>query len=127
MAKHTISEAARITGKSRSTIHRHIKTGILSKTLDDSGSPVIDTSELQRVYGSLSHRDSSSTPSVIHDDTQKNDRATQVEIEALRRENESLRQERDRWASQAERLTLLLTHQEAPRSASWVARLFGSK
>lgn len=53
MAKHSISEAAKLTGKNRSTLHRHIQSGKLSKEEDEEGNPVIDTSELQRVYGKL--------------------------------------------------------------------------
>jgi uncharacterized protein YydD (DUF2326 family) len=43
-----IQKAIELTGVSRSTLQRHIKTGKLSKT--DKG---IDTSELIRVYGAL--------------------------------------------------------------------------
>ena len=124
MARHTISEAARITGKSRSTLHRHIKSGKLSKTTDETGAPVIDTSELQRVYGSLSHRDSVSSSDIEHRDTPHENTDVMAELIALRRENENLREDRDRWASQAESLTRLLTHHEPPRRASWVRRLF---
>ena len=50
MAIVSISEASRLTGKTRATIHRHINTGKLSKTKDDTGSVGIDISELIRVY-----------------------------------------------------------------------------
>lgn len=53
MAKISISEAARLTGKNRSTLHRHINSGKLSKHLDDDNNPVLDTSELSRVYKSF--------------------------------------------------------------------------
>ena len=53
MAKISISEASRLTGKNRSTLHRHIKSGKLSKFLDDDNNPTIDTSELARVYPSF--------------------------------------------------------------------------
>ena len=53
MAKISISEAARLTGKNRSTLHRHIKTGKISKEFDDESNPVLDTSELARVYPSF--------------------------------------------------------------------------
>lgn len=51
MAKHSISEAARTWGKGRKTIQRHIASGKLSKEDDAKGNPVIDTSEMVRVYG----------------------------------------------------------------------------
>lgn len=52
MAKISISEASRLIGKNRSTLHRHIKLGKLSKMMDGDV-PVIDTSELARVYPSF--------------------------------------------------------------------------
>jgi hypothetical protein len=43
-----IEQATGLTGKSRATISRHIKSGKLSRTVDG-----IDTAELMRVYGAL--------------------------------------------------------------------------
>jgi hypothetical protein len=45
MAQLTISDAARVTGVSRVTLHRYIKTGKLSRTPDG----LIDTAELLRI------------------------------------------------------------------------------
>lgn len=126
MAKHSISEAARLTGKSRSTIHRHIKSGKLAKEPGAEGTPVIDTAELHRVYGDLSH---SHTPTHVPErqpDT-PSDRDLLQELEALRRENDSLRADRDRWANHADSLTRLLADHR-PSSGSrggLLARLFG--
>lgn len=54
MAIVSISEAAKITGKARSTIQSYIKTGKLSKTIDShTGVVGIDTSELIRCFGEL--------------------------------------------------------------------------
>ena len=55
MAKVNLTQAAKLAGVGRSTLNRHIKEGKLSKALDDQGKPCVDTSELQRVYGELSH------------------------------------------------------------------------
>jgi len=49
----SISEAARLTGKSRQTLHRHIVTGKLSKCNTDKNGIGVDTSELLRVYGNI--------------------------------------------------------------------------
>lgn len=49
--KYSISAANRITGKSRTTIARHISTGTLSCESDSNGTKLIDASELIRVYG----------------------------------------------------------------------------
>lgn len=51
----SISEAARLTGKNRRTLHRHIEAGRLSVSHDASGAPQIEIVELLRVYGPLKH------------------------------------------------------------------------
>jgi len=51
MAVVSISEAARLTGKSRKTIQRYVADGRLSVSQDVAGKPAIDTSELIRVFG----------------------------------------------------------------------------
>lgn len=88
MAEVNISGAARLTGKSRATVQRHIKSGKLSIGKDAAGNPVIDTSELCRVYGSIQAHDTQLTASVTQDDTPT--------LELLR---EQLRQahEREEW------------------------------
>ena len=48
---YSITAAHRITGKSRTTIQRHLKKGKLSFVEDDDGIKRIDASELIRVYG----------------------------------------------------------------------------
>lgn len=55
MAVISIADAARLCGKDRRTIERHLKSGVLSYTVEPSGKRVIDTSELMRVYGPLTH------------------------------------------------------------------------
>lgn len=51
MPQYSISAAHRITGKSRTTITKHISTGKLSCSEDGQGNKLIDASELMRVYG----------------------------------------------------------------------------
>src|SRR5437016_2480464 len=57
MAKLTISDAARVTGVSRVTLHRYIKAGKLSRSADGT----IDTAELLRV-GLVLHHDTALHP-----------------------------------------------------------------
>lgn len=49
--KYSIAAAHRITGKSRTTIAKHLRTGKLSCEEDSSGAKLIDASELIRMYG----------------------------------------------------------------------------
>jgi len=54
MAKVSISEAARLTGKSRTTLHRLIKAGELSTCSGVRNAKMVDISELIRVFGDIS-------------------------------------------------------------------------
>lgn len=53
MAKVNLSKAALLAGKNRTTIWRHIKQGKVSIERDRDGNPMVDTSELIRVYGEI--------------------------------------------------------------------------
>lgn len=48
--KYSLSEAAKTTGKNKSTIQRAIKSGKISASKGDSGAYEIDPSELHRVF-----------------------------------------------------------------------------
>ena len=54
MAVHTVTEAAKLAGVTRRTIYRYIKQGKLSTVVTGSDATQIETSELLRVFGSLS-------------------------------------------------------------------------
>ena len=94
MAEVSVSKAARMTGKGRSTIQRHIKEGKLSTSKDASGNPVIDTSELLRVYGSLNADEADKPDSTRQTDTAEPDQT--AVIETLREELRAAR-EREEW------------------------------
>ena len=64
----SITEAAHVVGKSRATLHRHIRAGKLNTTTDSAGIKCIDTSELLRVYGELQNV-TRETTATLHDDT----------------------------------------------------------
>lgn len=84
----SISKAAKITGKARSTIQTYIKTGKLSKTTDNSGKEGVDTSELIRVFGELSTTGINNTSS---QQTTLQDSINNIEINQLKIENERLK------------------------------------
>lgn len=54
MAVHMVTEAAKLAGVTRRTIYRYIKQGKLSAVVTGSDATQIETSELLRVFGSLS-------------------------------------------------------------------------
>lgn len=62
MAVVSISEAARLTGKSRKTIQRYVADGRISMSQHVAGKNGIDTAELIRVFGELSQ----SAPALSH-------------------------------------------------------------
>ena len=53
MAKITVSEALKIVPVKKTALYGDIKKGVLSAEMDSRGRKVVDTAELERVYGSL--------------------------------------------------------------------------
>lgn len=92
MAKISISEAARLTGKSRTTLHRLIKTGELSTCHGVRNARMVDVSELIRVFGPFEHRPSEHVDTQVseHSDTGVFVQSEQV-IAQLRQEVEHLK------------------------------------
>ena len=93
MALVSISEAARLVGKSRRTIQRDIAAGKLSKC--DNGKK-LDTSELLRVYGAFSDAinvtDVAATMThLVANNTQLNVADMRVRLAALEAENAALK------------------------------------
>ena len=63
MPELNLSQAARLYGKSRMTLHRHCGSGRITSRLSDDGQRLIDLSELIRVYGEPPNRVTPDTPS----------------------------------------------------------------
>ena len=53
MSKVSISQASRLTNKTRKTIYKYIQDGLLTVSMDTQGKKVIDISELIRVFGEI--------------------------------------------------------------------------
>ena len=107
-----MTEAAKLTGKQRQTIHKAIKEGRISAARAESGEWRIDPAELFRVYPPLSTGNDNQADKVDAG-LQRIDSGLQREVELLReriREKDDviddLRQDRDHWRQQA---TALLT------------------
>jgi hypothetical protein len=98
MAKLTVSDAARVAGVARSTLHRAIRAGRLS--IDPDGH--IDTAELLRTGYTLQRSAQQSAPGALQDATPRSSDALQahvpLETQALtvvHQERDLLRLERD--------------------------------
>jgi hypothetical protein len=85
----SLSQAARVAGRSRNTLLRAIRSGKLQAPRGDSGDYAIDESELARVF-----------PPTETGSTE----VLEMEIEGLRALLEEVRASRDAWRAQAERL-----------------------
>lgn len=118
---YTVGTAAKATGKSKPTISRAIKNGLISATRTPDGSGyLIDAAELHRVFPPLPSA-SNDTPPVIQNETPNETGGLQVEIRMLRerledkdRVIEDLRQRLDAEAEDRRRLTMLLTAERPP-------------
>ena len=94
MAQVSISEAARLSGISRSNFYKnYIRQGKLSVTKDHQGRPQVDVSEIIRVFGGL-HGDSNLMCPEIQEVTGSK-HSEEIILEAL---NRSL--EREQWYRQ---------------------------
>jgi hypothetical protein len=146
----SLLEAAEQVGKSKSTLWRASKRSELSVTKDEAGQILVDSSELFRVFQAKRSEPRVMTQdaavNATHEAREADDTAlrlavAETKIEALHAMVEELRQARDSWQSQAERLALMAPtviaapgpvvtpEAEAPASAeprrSWLRWWFG--
>lgn len=124
---YTLNEAAKAVGKSKTTIHRAIKSGKISASKLESGAYAIDPSELHRVF------QVGTAERTNRNDKEQHETAVgtaDIRLEMLEKERErerqqleetiaDLREDRDRWRQQA---TALL---EDKRPKGFWARLRG--
>ncbi len=123
--RYTLGEAARVTGKNKTTIQRAIKSGRLSAVVNEDGSYSIEPVELSRVFP-LVHLDQHAfdgTPVALqqyatprNDSAQPSDMALlgerlrnhEEKIRDLEQQLDDTRQQRDRWQEEAAYLRKLL-------------------
>jgi len=130
MAKVGAKRAADLTGKSKSTIQRAMKSGKISYELDKNNRRVIDVSELDRVFG-LSQQKEEKTNTITSDGAKAElERATQMleierlkmqvkfleeQLEAKTEQLEDLKGQRDQWQKQAQQV--LITSEYSQKQA----------
>ena len=135
--KYSISEAARIVGVTRKTLYKHIENKPISVEKDNNDRPVIDASELIRVYGDQCQFDTGKTTEETATDTQLSTEVsmsevtemavTKKELEMLKSQMSSerdsfeeqidyLRNKLDEANSETRKLTALLTDQRTNKS-----------
>jgi hypothetical protein len=127
MAKVGLQKAAELTGKTTTTIRRAMTSGRLSFELDETGEKVVDTSELERVYGALGTRNKNDTEAYIKAELQRAQDMLEVERMKMRVKNledqlhltkeqlDDMKEQRDLWQKQAQQI--LITNQMAQKQA----------
>lgn len=129
--KVTIAEAANLTGKGISTLHRHTKQGKLSFSKNGDGEKIVDVAELERAYGQLkdprgeTQESNNQDPQSEHDNLilrqERDNLKTQVaelkeQVREEKAEKTKLLELADRLQRQNE--TLMLSPPKAPRSGN---------
>lgn len=86
MAWHSVSQAQKMTGKSRRTLYRDMASGRVSWRNNASGHRELETSELIRVYGEIKHDGTTERHTVAQPDGTDSDSEMMAEIRVLRQE-----------------------------------------
>ena len=128
MAKIGAQRAATMAGVSKATIQRAMKTGRLSYEVDETGQKLIDTSELERVFGARAARvNADNAEEVMKAELQR--AADMLEMERMKMrvrmledqlhlaQNQvtDLKDQRDQWQKQAQQV--MLTSQASQKQA----------
>lgn len=132
----TLSQAAKASGKSKSTLSRAIKTGRLSAARLDDGNFSIDPAELFRAYPAtpsnpsyehLQKQDATPVAAGLQNRISMLEMLLEKEREAVTREREiaarereisaDLQEDRDRWRHQAASLLADQRSEPAPRAS----------
>lgn len=112
---YSLSDAAKATGKNRTTIQRAIKNGKISASKNENGAYEIEPAELHRIFPAIAQRSAQQTKETYSNSAQQNDatsEALRIRLEMLEKERDrertqleetisDLREDRDRWRQQA--------------------------
>ena len=126
--KLSISEAARRARVDRSALYRKIKLGQISKEIGADGKPVVDLSELARVYpyvvagevpqvNSTSNSETNSLPQAT---LQAENAVLRQRIAALEADKADLRGERDKLLEVVQSTTRLIADQRPSARKKWL-------
>ena len=127
MAKVGAQRAAELTGRSKSTIQRAMKSGKLSYEVDANGRRVIDTAELDRAFGLKPQETEQKGQENVQAELEKATRMLEMErmkmrikmledqLEVAQAQIEDLKDQREQWQKQAQQV--LLTSQYSQKQA----------
>ena len=132
MSKVGLEEAARLSGVSRATINRWAQRKKISIDVSDVGARLYDVSEILR-YADANGKRSGSRVSSQRDslpvsfgietqrvaDLEERIGDLKARINALEADKQDIMHDRDRWRTQAEQATRLLTDQRQDKRRKW--------
>ena len=137
------TQALKLTGTSRATLHRYTQNGKISFETNADGHKIYQVVELERVFGKLKteepEKESSKEQERNQTETVKPDHETTLKIALLEQENRFLKEQNENLQQNTEdlrRAMLMLTHKPKPQAVSqpmqptpppkgFLARLFG--
>ena len=127
---YTLGEAAKATGKAKTTIQRAVKSGRISASRSDRGAYDIDPSELHRVFPvTVAQPDVRNAPQQLDtpSDTVTEVLRMQVEMleQQLRREEDTTEDLRRRLDRAENRIVALADQRTAEVRKGWFDRLLG--
>jgi hypothetical protein len=113
----TLAQAAAACGIDKSTVRRAVRSGRISGTRDDLGVWHIEAVELHRIFPPLPRPADGPGALPLHAPGEITDRTSDVLVAELRAVIADLRQDRDAWRDQAQRLSL--AKPELEPAVSW--------
>lgn len=123
---YTLGQAAIAVGKSKATISKAIKSGKITAAKQDNGSYKIEPSELHRVYPATAQLTVEGERLETPSETVVNGSEIielRVKLNAAQERIEDLKEDRDQWRQQANRL--LASPTTTTKNTGFFARLFG--
>ena len=129
---YSMRQAAEVCGKSRTTLHRALKSGRMSGKQDEAtGEWSIDPSELRRVFPWTRSVHEHQSTDVLGEYTPRTDEVMAVKVamleDQLERERETVADLRKRLDRAEDRVTALTDQRDpgAQTHKSWLARMLG--
>lgn len=127
MSKVGAQRAADLTGRSKSTVQRAMKSGKLSFEIDENGQRLVDVSELERVFGMAPERPAGTSEDLVKAEIQRahdmieNERMKmrirmlEDQLHMTQQQLDDAKDQRDQWQKQAQQV--LLTSQYSQKQA----------
>lgn len=129
---YNLATAAAATGLNKTTILRAIKSGRISGTKSELGEWLVEPAELHRIYpavearseaGNGARNDTQHPNATLLAETHQRASLAEQRLSDLKAMLDDMREQRDKWQAQAERLAAGLVTDQRPRS--WWRRLTG--